>query len=170
MSAHLKIYEKVLLIYKDNFKHSTKEFKQGFEECLKLLHFGILKEPDYNKNLRLLELEREVRDKNSTIAALNRKINSLTSTVRQRRFVSSIPLDGFKYYQIKDAVESKSISLVTNMDRETFIACWYSFVTGTKAKKVDEAKSKFMNYINNNKLGFRAFKDVNSARREGIKI
>lgn len=171
MSSVLNVYKRILLLYRDNYLKSSGDFKKGFTTCLELFKIGIKKEEQYNLNLRVYELEQLNHAKDVVIRKQRQEVLSLRKQVSSTSFISGMPLDVHKYYEIGNIVKEDGIKLVVNMDKETFLMFWRDFTSRYKWTQVDECKSKLISFINRyESQGFKAYKDIKTAQKEGVRI
>ena len=78
---------------------------------------------------------------------------------------SGTPLDTFREVEVETKVGV--FSVVINMDKSTLLACLTNFKARYDFTRVDECKSKLLQYINNkSSYGFRAYKDMKTFRKD----
>ena len=165
----IDIFNTVESLYKRNYREENEEFKRGFERALALLEVGIYKSTRYNIGVENKTLKEDLKERDKTIRFLNKKLEVVQNKLSKKILVSGTPLDYFKEYEVESSVGK--ITLLTNMDKETFEFCCINFSTRYKYKVLDECKSKLLQYINSYKSkGFRAFKNRDVAIKEGAKI
>ncbi len=141
----------------------------GFKECLELFHIGIVKEPSYNLNLKVLKLEKENKELQKIINGLQNNNNELKENNEGRAFISETPTVKFREYEIE--IFGKNIRFVINASRETVLMFWGKFVLKNKFTTNDEAKSKFITFIQGyGKKGFLIYKDAKVAKKEGVRL
>lgn len=169
----LKIYEILVRILKKEYSGASPSFKAGFKKCLTLLLIGIKKNPSYNQSLRVRELERELKDSKKKIRDQNTRIAILIKKLGAKTLIDSSPDTVFYFHRIylhkKDGENSPSFGIVVNMNIDSLGICLFNFKSMNVYESEDDAKAKLLHFINTkNYLGYKAYKSIDQAIKEGV--
>jgi hypothetical protein len=166
----LKIYYTIASIYKRYYSTRSKDFKAGFEECLRLVDIGMCKHPQYNAFVLVHELEKEKEEQLKIIREHQRTIRKLTNKVREKSLFAQTPAQRFTEHEVALA-DQTSFTIIHNLENESFKNMCVNFAFRYKWQDATEAKAMMIQFINSkSSQGFKAYKDEKTAIKEGVKI
>lgn len=166
MNNMLKIYETVRSVMVRHYRKESIEFKRGASVAMKLFETGIKKSETFNQAIKIKELEKEIQLLKIAVREKTYLIEELREKLINTSLISGVPAKKFQEYIIP-ITDLGTFNIVTNIDSPTLTFCIYEFVQKHQFKRIDEAKSKLLVFINNkNHLGFYAYKDLKSYKKQ----
>lgn len=167
--SYLRVYYTIEEIFKTEIKSKSKEFKEGFKSCLDLLKIGCEKRTDYNKLIRIHELEIENHKLKKIISVKHNKLADLERDLGSTSLITGIATELYREFLVDTPVGN--FTIVVNMDTDTMNLCLINFNQKHSFKAIDEGKSKLLGYINNKAShGFKGYKSKYEAIKEGVKM
>lgn len=168
----LEIYYWLESLYKRYYSRRSEDFKVGYLECFKLFHIAMCKHPQYNAFLRVGELEKEKQELQKTIREKDRSLRKQNKKLEEKSITSPVPSPTFTEYHVSPSSSPfDEFTVIANLDVPSFKNMCLNFALRFKWKDSQEAKAMMLQYINSKSAkGFKAYKDEQSATKEGVRI
>lgn len=165
----LKIFETVEKLAKNHLVGKSEEFIRGFYNCLDFFLIGIKSNESFNRELKIRELEKEIKDQLERIRLLEKRDRKSQEVLNSKSIIDKSP--SFTFYTYPVQTRFGLFRIVTNLNKDFFYACLLNFSLKNHYESPEEAKTKLLCFINSkNFIGFSAYKDFKTFLKERDRV